>query len=87
MATLQDIRKRIGSVKNTQKMGRATRAIHAARPYAEKIRGVMAAVSAGVDPDAHPLLVARETPRRLDVAVFTSDRGLCGAFNANVIKR
>ena len=97
MATLQDIRKRIVGVEKTQKitkamktvskLGRATRAIHAARPYAEKIRGVMAAVSAGVDPDAHPLLVARETPRRLDVAVFTSDRGLCGAFNANVIKR
>jgi F-type H+-transporting ATPase subunit gamma len=99
VATLQEIRKRIVGVEKTQKitkamktvsaakLGRATRAIHAARPYAEKIREVMAAISAGVDPDAHPLLVAQESPRRLDVVVFTSDRGLCGAFNHNIIKR
>jgi F-type H+-transporting ATPase subunit gamma len=99
VATLQEIRKRIVGVEKTQKitkamktvsaakLGRATRAIHAARPYAEKIREVMAAISAGVDPDAHPLLVPRESPRRLDVVVFTSDRGLCGAFNHNIIKR
>jgi F-type H+-transporting ATPase subunit gamma len=98
VATLQEIRKRIVSVEKTQKitramktvsaakLGRATRAIYAARPYAEKIRDVMAAVSAGVDPDAHPLLVPRESPRLLDVVVFTSDRGLCGAFNSNIIK-
>jgi F-type H+-transporting ATPase subunit gamma len=97
--TLQDIRKRIVSVEKTQKitkamktvsaakLGRATRAIYAARPYAEKIRAVMAAVSSGVEPDAHPLLVPRESPRLLDVVVFSSDRGLCGAFNANIIKR
>jgi F-type H+-transporting ATPase subunit gamma len=99
VATLQEIRKRIVSVEKTQKitkamktvsaakLGRATRAIRAARPYADKIRAVMAAVSSGVDPDAHPLLIARESPRLLDVVVFTSDRGLCGAFNANIIKR
>jgi F-type H+-transporting ATPase subunit gamma len=99
VATLQEIRKRIVSVEKTQKitramktvsaakLGRATRAIYAARPYAERIRSVMSAVSSGVDPDAHPLLVPRESPKLLDLVVFTSDRGLCGAFNANIIKR
>ncbi len=98
MATLRDIRTRIGSVKKTQKitsamkmvstakLARATQAIRAARPYAEKIREVLAAVASGVETDAHPLLSAREKVRRLDVVLFTSDRGLCGAYNANLIK-
>jgi len=99
VATLRDIRTRIGSVKKTQKitsamkmvstakLARATTAIRAARPYAEKIREVLAAVASGVETDAHPLLSAREKVRRLDVVLFTSDRGLCGAYNANLIKR
>jgi F-type H+-transporting ATPase subunit gamma len=69
------------------KLARATQAVHAARPYAERIREVLAAVVGGAEPDAHPLLFARERVRRLDVVVFVSDRGLCGAYNANVIKR
>jgi len=99
VATLKDIRKRIDAVEKTQKItramktvstakfGRATRAIAAARPYAAEIRKVLGAVSGGVDPDAHPLLVPRGAVRKLDVVVFTSDRGLCGAFNGNIIKR
>jgi F-type H+-transporting ATPase subunit gamma len=100
VATLQDIRKRIEGVEKTQKitramktvstakLGRSTKAIAAARPYAEKIREVLAAVAAGgVDPDAHPLLVSRDAVKRLDVVLFTSDRGLCGAFNSNLIRR
>ncbi len=98
MATLRDIRTRIGSVKKTQKitsamkmvstakLARATNAIRAARPYAEKIREVLAAVASGVEVDVHPLLTAREKVRRLDVVLFTSDRGLCGAYNSNLIK-
>ncbi len=98
MATLRDIRTRIGSVKKTQKitsamkmvstakLARATHAIRAARPYAEKIREVLAAVASGVETDVHPLLGARDKVRRLDVVLFTSDRGLCGAYNANLIK-
>lgn len=98
MATLRDIRTRIGSVKKTQKitsamkmvstakLARATHAMRAARPYAEKIREVLAAVASGVETDAHPLLSARGKVRRLDVVLFTSDRGLCGAYNANLIK-
>ncbi len=98
MATLRDIRNRISSVKKTQKitsamkmvstakLARATNAIRAARPYAEKIREVLAAVASGVEADVHPLLTAREKVRRLDVVLFTSDRGLCGAYNSNLIK-
>jgi F-type H+-transporting ATPase subunit gamma len=95
---LRDIRRRIMSVATMQKttramktvsaakLGRATLAIAAARPYAEKVREVLGAVASGADPDAHPLLIPRPV-RHLDVVVFASDRGLCGAFNANIIKR
>jgi F-type H+-transporting ATPase subunit gamma len=95
---LRDIRRRIASVTTTQKttkamktvsaakLARASHAIAAARPYADKIAEVLAAVASGADADAHPLLVPRKV-RKLDVVVFASDRGLCGAFNAGVIKR
>ncbi len=98
MASQKEIRTRISSVQKTQKitramkvvsaakLSRATHAITAARPYAVKLREVLASVSAGVDADAHPLLTPRDDVRRLDVLLVTSDRGLCGAFNANVIK-
>jgi F-type H+-transporting ATPase subunit gamma len=97
-SNLKAIRVRIGSVRKTQKitramkvvsaakLARAQHAIQAARPYAAKLRQVLGSVAAGVDADAHPLLARREV-RRLDVVLFTSDRGLCGAFNTNVIKR
>jgi F-type H+-transporting ATPase subunit gamma len=99
MATQKDIRTRITSVQKTQKITRAmkvvsaaklSRAQHAiisARPYATKLKEVLAAVSAGVDPEAHALLAPREQIRKLDILVFTSDRGLCGAFNMHVIKQ
>ncbi len=99
MATLRDIRSRIIGVEKTQKivsamkmvaaakLARAQAAIHAARPYADKLREVLASVSAGVDADAHPLFAGRSELRKLDVVLLTSDRGLCGAFNANMIRR
>jgi F-type H+-transporting ATPase subunit gamma len=98
VATLRDIRNRIAGVRKTQKItramkmvsaakfARATRAVLSARPYAEKIHEVLASVAPGVDPEAHPLIVPREKVRRLDVVLFTSDRGLCGAYNGNLIK-
>ena len=98
MATLRDIRTRIAGVEKTQKivsamkmvaaakLARAQSAIHAARPYAETLRNVLASVSAGVEADAHPLLVSRKPARKLDVVLLTSNRGLCGAFNANMGK-
>ena len=96
---LRDIRKRIGGIQKTQqitramkmvsaaKLNRAINAVVAARPYAGKIREVLGAVSSGLDEEVHPLLAVREPPRRLEVVVFVSDRGLCGAFNGNIIKR
>ena len=98
MAILRDIRKRIIAVKKTQKITRAMKlvaaarfaraqaAINSARPYAQKLRQVLGSVAAGVESDAHPLLAPREQVRNLDVVVFTSDRGLCGAYNSNVNK-
>jgi F-type H+-transporting ATPase subunit gamma len=98
VANLKAIRVRITSVRKTQKItkamkmvsaakfARAQNAIQAARPYAAKLHQVLASVAAGVDADAHPLLVRRPA-RRLDIVLFTSDRGLCGAFNTNLVKR
>jgi F-type H+-transporting ATPase subunit gamma len=98
VANLKAIRVRITSVRKTQKItkamkmvsaakfARAQNAVQASRPYAAKLRQVLAAVAAGVDADAHPLL-ARRPVRRLDIVLFTSDRGLCGAFNTNLVKR
>jgi F-type H+-transporting ATPase subunit gamma len=95
----RELRRRIAAVRNTQKttramktvsmakLARASLAVQAARPYAQRMRALLAGVAAGAELDAHPLLVGRERVRRLDVVVLTSDRGLCGAFNANVIKR
>lgn len=97
MASLKDIKKRIGSVKNTQqitkamkmvaaaKLRRAQDAAVAARPYAEKLQSVMSNLAAREDGDGHALLNQRGTGRAL-IVLMTADRGLCGGFNANVSK-
>jgi len=97
-ASLRDIRKRIASVRSTQqitkamkmvasaKLRRAQENILAARPYATKMFDVLSSLAARTSPDVHPLLSRRE-PKRVEVVVFTSDRGLCGAFNMNLIQR
>lgn len=99
MATLRDIRRRINSVKNTQtitramqmvaaaKLRRAQESIEKARPYAEKISDVVSSLVGRIeDPSFHPLLAKREE-RRVDIVVITADRGLCGAFNINVMEK
>jgi len=98
MPTLREIRNRIDGVAKTQqitramkmvataKFSRANHAISAARPYAKKLREVLASVAGGADADAHPLLAVRPEVRKLDLVVVTSDRGLCGAYNANILK-
>ena len=95
MANLRAIRKRISSVKSTQqitramkmvsaaKLRRAQDGINAARPYARKMREVVQAVAGRAGSDAHPLLTAREA-KKLALLVVTSDRGLCGSFNAGL---
>ena len=97
-ASLRDIRKRIASVRSTQqitkamkmvataKLRRAQENILATRPYATKMFEVLSSLAARTSPDVHPLLYRRE-PKRVEVVVFTSDRGLCGAFNMNLIQR
>lgn len=98
MANLKDIKKRIGSLKNTSqitkamkmvsaaKLRRAQEAIIAGRPYADKMQSVLTNLSAGVDSSANPLLEVREVIK-VGVILFTSDRGLCGGFNGNLIKK
>ncbi len=97
-ASLRDIRKRIASVRSTRqitkamkmvaaaKLRRAQENILATRPYAAKMLEVLRSLAARTSPDAHPLLYRRE-PRRIELVVFTSDRGLCGAFNMNLIQK
>ncbi len=97
MASLSDIRTRIGSVKNTQqvtramkmvaaaKLRRAQERIFATRPYAFKIRDVISHLQGEVDATGHPLFTERPVERAL-VIVVTADRGLAGAFNTNAIK-
>jgi F-type H+-transporting ATPase subunit gamma len=97
-ASLRDIRKRIASVRSTQqitkamkmvaaaKLRRAQESILAARPYATKMVEVLNSLAARISPQRHTLL-DRRAPRRIEIVVFTSDRGLCGAFNMNLIQR
>ena len=98
MATLQDIRRRIRSVQSTQKITRAMKLVAAAklRRAQERILEARAPTPSrwpswsglvrGLGEDKHPLLVRREGPRKLYVVV-TADKGLCGAFNSNVVRR
>jgi F-type H+-transporting ATPase subunit gamma len=97
VATLREIRRRIGSIRSTQqitkamkmvaaaKLRRAQENIVAARPYARKMSALLRHLVTKVDPSLHPLLVQREV-QRVGLIIVTSDRGLCGAFNANLIR-
>jgi len=98
MPNLKDIKRRIRSVKNTQqitkamklvaasKLRKAQKAILDARPYALKLRGVLNHISARCNPDLHSLLDQREGDNIL-IMVVTADKGLCGGFNGNIIRR
>ena len=97
MANLKSIKKRIVSVKNTRqitkamkmvsaaKLRRAQENVVAARPYAGKLAEVLERLAQVQESDASPLMVKRDTGRAL-LVVVTSDRGLCGGFNANLSK-
>jgi F-type H+-transporting ATPase subunit gamma len=97
MPALVDLRRRIRSVKSTQqitkamkmisaaKLRRAQDSIFAARPYARKMMEVLNGLATRAEHESHPLLQPREGRRTL-LVVVTADRGLCGAFNANVIR-
>jgi len=97
MASLKDIRKRIQSVKNTQqitsamkmvaaaRLRRAQERIEKARPYAEEMAVVLSNLAKRVHADSHPLLTRRPVGKVM-LIVVTSDRGLCGGFNQNIIR-
>jgi F-type H+-transporting ATPase subunit gamma len=97
MATLKAIRKRIGSIRNTQQITKAMKMVSAAklrraqeaaveaRPYAEKMLELYKNLVARVSREAHPLLGTRDE-KRIDLLLLTSDRGLCGGYNANLIR-
>jgi F-type H+-transporting ATPase subunit gamma len=105
MASLRDIRKRIKSVKNSQKitkamkmvsaakLRRAEQRVKAARPYAEKLARTCAGLAKRAEAMGeapHPLLTARPEAKKggtVEILTITSDRGLCGAFNSNVVRR
>ena len=98
MPSLKDIKRRIKSVKNTQqitkamklvaasKLRKAQHAILEARPYAIKMMDVLNNLAARCNNDLHPLLEARGDNKHL-LLIITSDKGLCGGFNSNVIRK
>lgn len=98
MPNLKDIRKRIASVKNTQKITRAMKMVAAAklrraqerlvasRPYASKLGQVIVSLSSRVEEGTHPLLDPRPDREKILVIVVSSNRGLCGGFNSNLFR-
>jgi len=99
MPSLKDLRSRIRSVKNTQqitktmkmvsaaKVRRARTACEDARPYAEKYAGVLASLAASVGDNGPLLLSGRENVKTVRIIAIGSDRGLCGGFNAALVKQ
>ncbi len=98
MPNLKDIRKRIDSVKSTQKITRAMKMIAAARlrraqdaimntrPYAYRIDGLIKGLSEVLDAYQHPMMIPREEVKKVGLIVLTGDRGLCGAFNGSILR-
>ncbi len=97
MPALRDYRRRINSVKSTQKickamkavatakMAKAQAAVVAARPYARQMHEVLARVASAAKNVQHPLLAKRE-PNRVCFVIISADRGLCGGFNSNILR-
>jgi len=98
MATIHEIKRRIGAVKSTQKITRAMQMVAAAklrraqenilkaRPFAIELDRIIAEVAMRTKRDLHPLLSERENGGKIMLVVVTADSGLCGGFNSNIIK-
>ncbi|HHJ52169.1 MAG TPA: F0F1 ATP synthase subunit gamma, partial [Caldithrix abyssi] len=98
MANLREIRKRISSVKSTQQITKAMKMVAAAklrraqenilafRPYAYELRNLIADLSAKVEDQTQVPLMARRPVKKVLLVVVTADRGLCGAFNSNIVR-
>ena len=97
MAKTHDLKRRIRSIKNTMQVTKAMKMVSAARlrraqdrilaarPFAVTTSKVLASLASRANPELHPLLVQRPI-QRVELILVTSDRGLCGSFNANAIK-
>lgn len=97
MATIREIKRRIKSVQNTQKITRAMKMVSAtklrkaqdktekARPFFTKTMDILRGAAATIDTEAHPLLAHREV-KKVHILAITADRGLCGGYNQRVIK-
>jgi F-type H+-transporting ATPase subunit gamma len=97
MAKTQDLKRRIRSVRNTMQLTKAMKMVAAAklrrsqerimkaRPYARRTLAVLRSLAARAEPEGHPLLLPRGD-KRLELAVVTADKGLCGGFNAGIIR-
>ena len=98
MPGTKEIRNKIKSVQNTRKitkamemvaaskMRKAQERMRATRPYGEKIRNVAAHISHANPEYRHPFIVARDTVKRVGLIVITTDKGLCGGLNTNVLR-
>ncbi len=98
MPSLKSIKKRIESVKNTEQITRAMYMVSAAklrraqenaensRPFASSLESTIKNLLARLESADHPLLTPRDEIKTAEIVLFTSDRGLCGGFNANMIK-
>src|SRR4026207_1455974 len=98
MPGTKEIRMKIRSVQNTRKITKAMEMVAAskmrkaqermrhARPYGEKIRNVAAHISHATPEHRHPVLVAGAAVKRVGIIVVTTDKGLCGALNTNLLR-
>ena len=99
MATLKDIQFKISAVKKTRQITKAMNMVAASRlrgaqtgmeafrPYAGKFAEVLGSLAERAGEETNPLLVPKETVKNVHIVLCTSDRGLCGGFNANLIER
>ncbi|MGA8572987.1 MAG: ATP synthase F1 subunit gamma [Desulfobaccales bacterium] len=99
MATLRDIRRKIGAVKKTQQITKAMNMVSAAklrgaqqrmegfRPYAQAFSMMLGNIAGRVEPEIHPFFTPAAEVTRVGLVLMTADRGLCGSFNVNLINR
>lgn len=99
MATLKEVKTKISAVKKTKQITKAMNMVAASklrgaqakmesfRPYAGKFAEVLGSLAGSAADDASPLLVPRDEVKKINVVLCTSDRGLCGGFNSNLIDR
>jgi F-type H+-transporting ATPase subunit gamma len=99
MATLQDIRRKIGAVKKTQQITKAMNMVSAAklrgaqqrmegfRPYAQSFAMMLGNMAGRVEPEIHPFFTQAAAVTRVGLVLMTADRGLCGSFNVNLINQ